>query len=80
MRHRRTEVDDQIGVIVRAAEEHGCPVPLNRRLVEIVHDLEEGRRSMSAANLDDLRRLNEQAYAESGRGRPSLAEQRPRIR
>ncbi|HTD45688.1 MAG TPA: 2-dehydropantoate 2-reductase [bacterium] len=80
VRHRRTEVDDQIAVIVRAAEERGCPAPLNRRLVEIIHDLEAGRRPMSAANLDDLRRLNEQEYSESLPGRPSLAEQRPRIR
>ena len=80
VRHRRTEVDDQIAIIVRAAEEHGTPAPLNRRLVEIVHDLEAGQRSMSAANLDDLRRLNEQEYSESLQGGPSLAEQRPRIR
>jgi hypothetical protein len=28
----------------------------------MIHDLEEGHRAMSRANLDELRRLDEEAY------------------
>ena len=62
VRRRRTEVDVQIGLVVEAAREHGLATPLNDRLVTMIHDLEEGRRAMSRANLDELRRLDEEVY------------------
>ncbi|HYM92262.1 MAG TPA: 2-dehydropantoate 2-reductase [bacterium] len=62
VRRRRTEVDDQIGPVVEAAGAHGLDVPLNRHLSEIIHALEEGRRPMARANLDELCRLNEELY------------------
>lgn len=79
VRRRRTEVDHQIGVVVEAAHQRGCAAPLNRHLMELIHELEDGRRAMGPANLDELRRLSEHAYPESPQGRESLAEQRPRI-
>ena len=39
-RRRPTEVDYLNGEIVRLAEEHGRDAPINRRLVELVHDAE----------------------------------------
>jgi len=48
VRKRRTEVDPQIGAIVSIAEQHGIDVPLTRRLVELIHDIEQGRREQSA--------------------------------
>ena len=62
VRRRRTEVDVQIGIVVDAARHHGLDVPLNARLVAMIHDLEEGRRAMRRANLDELCRLNEEMY------------------
>jgi 2-dehydropantoate 2-reductase len=57
VRKRRTEVDPQIGTIVEIASRHGMTVPLTARLVELIHDIEEGRRTQSAdsfAALTDL--------------------------
>jgi hypothetical protein len=30
--------------------------------VELIHDLEEGRRPMARTNLDELRRINDEMY------------------
>ena len=62
VRRRRTEVDDHIGLVVAAARDRGFAVPLNEHLVETIHDLESGRRPMTAGNLESLRRLNEEMY------------------
>ena len=62
VRRRRTEVDVQVGVVVEAARAHELGTPLNDRLVTMIHDLEDGRRMMSRANLDELRRLDEEVY------------------
>lgn len=48
VRKRRTEVDPQIGVIVEIAESHGIAVPVLARLVALIHDIEDGRRTQSA--------------------------------
>ena len=42
-RGRRTEVDDLNGEIVRLAEGCGTDAPLNRRIVELVHEVEAKR-------------------------------------
>ncbi|MFN3937013.1 MAG: ketopantoate reductase family protein [Gemmobacter sp.] len=47
VRRRRTEVDAQIGIICDLAEEAGVAVPVLRRLVGLIHDIEEGRRPQS---------------------------------
>jgi 2-dehydropantoate 2-reductase len=62
VRHHRTEVDYQIGPVIAMARVHGLEVPLNQRLVELIHDLEEGRRTMARTNLDELRRINDEMY------------------
>ncbi len=63
VRRRRTEVDQQLGVVLEDAHRHGVRLPLNTRLVEMIHDLEDGRRQMAPANLDELRRLDAATYA-----------------
>jgi len=51
-RGRRTEVDFLNGEVVRLAESVGTTAPLNRRIVELVHEAEEGEPpSMSPAEL-----------------------------
>ena len=47
VRKRRTEVDPQVGAVVEVARGHGLEVPLLARLVELIHDVEEGRRPLS---------------------------------
>jgi 2-dehydropantoate 2-reductase len=47
VRKRRTEVDPQIGVIAKLGAEVGVDTPAIRRLVELIHDIEDGRRPLS---------------------------------
>jgi 2-dehydropantoate 2-reductase len=54
VRKRRTEVDAQFGPIVARAEAHGIPVPLTRRMVARIHDVEEGRRPLDWSTLMSL--------------------------
>lgn len=51
VRRRKTEVDAQIGVMVSLGAELGVPVPHLARMVALIHDIEEGRRDLSAANV-----------------------------
>lgn len=62
VRKRKTEVDQHVGAVVETARTRGTGVPLNTRLVELIHDLEEGRRQMSWDNLAELIALNLRAY------------------
>ena len=54
VRKRKTEVDSQIGVVVARGRRLGVPTPLLDRVVTMIHELEDGRRGMSWANLDEL--------------------------
>lgn len=57
VRKRRTEVDPQVGAVARIAAGHGIETPLLRRLVELIHDIEEGRRPMSADTFHELTKV-----------------------
>ncbi|MBV8650165.1 MAG: 2-dehydropantoate 2-reductase [Alphaproteobacteria bacterium] len=54
VRKRRTEVDAQIAIIADIAEKHGLKAPITRRLVALIHDIEDGRRPLDRTNLDRL--------------------------
>lgn len=56
VRQRKTEVDPQIGVIGELAREKRIPTPALDRLVELVHDIEEGRRPQGLETLNTLLR------------------------
>ena len=62
VRHRPTEVDAHLGTVVEIGRGRGLSLPLNERLIALIHDLEQGRRPMSRANLDELRRANAEFY------------------
>ncbi len=62
VRRRKTEVDQQIALVADVAVRHGLPVPLTNRLVDMIHDLEEGRRTMSWDNTDELDQLRREFY------------------
>jgi 2-dehydropantoate 2-reductase len=54
VRKRRTEVDAHFQPIADRAEQLGLEVPLLRRMIEMIHEVEDGRRPFAATNLDDL--------------------------
>ena len=54
IRKRRTEVDAQLGIVVALGRGANVPTPLTARLVDLVHDVEEGRRPQSLETLDAL--------------------------
>src|SRR5438034_11725997 len=54
VRKRRTETDAQLGPIVTLGAQAGVPTPLVSRLIELMHDVENGRRSQSHETLDLL--------------------------
>lgn len=57
VRKRRTEVDAQLGPIVEEGRALGIDAPITAVTVEMIHEIEEGRRAMSLDNLDELKRL-----------------------
>lgn len=54
VRKRRTEVDAHFLPIVERAEQLGLEVPLLRRMIAMIHEIEDNRREFSGANLDEL--------------------------
>jgi 2-dehydropantoate 2-reductase len=54
VRKRRTEVDAQLGIIVTLGEQSGVTAPLTKRLVELIHEIENGTREQSLETLDAL--------------------------
>ena len=57
VRKRKTEVGQQVGVVADIAGSHGIDTPLLRRLVELIHDIEEGRREMSVETFHELTKV-----------------------
>ena len=54
VRKRRTEVDAQLGAVVTLGADAGVATPLTARLVELIHDIEDGCRPQSIETLDAL--------------------------
>jgi 2-dehydropantoate 2-reductase len=54
VRHRRTEIDAQFVPVVERAHELGLNVPLLERMMLMIHEVEDGRRALSAENLLEL--------------------------
>jgi 2-dehydropantoate 2-reductase len=54
VRKRRTEIDRQIGIIAELAADVGIETPAIDRLVELIHDVEAGRRAQSRETFDEL--------------------------
>ena len=55
VRRRRTETDAQLGPIVTLGSEAGVSTPLVSRLIELMHEVEDGKRPQSHATLDLLK-------------------------
>jgi len=58
IRKRHTEVDVQIAPIVEIGGRHGIDCRATRKLVAMIHEVEEGRRHMTDDNLLELARAN----------------------
>lgn len=54
VRKRPTEIDAQLGIVVTLAQQAGVATPLTARLVELIHDIENGVRAQSLETLDAL--------------------------
>jgi 2-dehydropantoate 2-reductase len=54
VRKRRTEVDAQLGAVVREAEACGIKTPITARLIELIHEIESGARPLGPGSLDAL--------------------------
>jgi 2-dehydropantoate 2-reductase len=54
VRKRRTEVDAQLGAVVREAEAAGIKTPITVRLIEMIHEIESGARPLGLSSLDAL--------------------------
>lgn len=63
VRRRKTEVDQQIGLAAQIGAEHGLVMPLTHAVVRMIHQLEEGEREMSWANIDELEALRQSVGA-----------------
>jgi 2-dehydropantoate 2-reductase len=57
VRKRRTEVDAQLGPIVRFGKQNNVATPLTERLIAMVHEIEEGERPLAWENLEELGRF-----------------------
>lgn len=54
VRKRKTEVDEQIGVIAAMGDALDMPAPALHAVVDLIHDIEAGRRTQSADTLNEL--------------------------
>jgi len=54
VRKRKTEVDAQIAPMVPIGAELGVPTPALARLVDLIHDLEQGKRALSVETMDQM--------------------------
>lgn len=54
---RKTEVSEQLKPVIEKGEQFKVDLPLNRRLLQIIRELENGNRTMGYHNLDELKEL-----------------------
>ncbi|MFM9975724.1 MAG: ketopantoate reductase family protein [Beijerinckiaceae bacterium] len=54
VRKRKTEIDEQIGIIATLGAEAGVDTPVIRKLVALIHEVESGQRPLSFATFQAL--------------------------
>ncbi len=57
VRKRKTEVDYHLGAAAAVGRRHGLDMPLTHRLIEMIHEVEDSRRKMAWANVEELETL-----------------------
>ncbi len=63
VRKRKTEIDAQIAIIGTVGRRHAIATPIIDRLVELIHEIEDGKRPLDRANLAALARAMPAAAA-----------------
>jgi len=53
-RGRKTEIDFLNGYVVEQARKAGVPTPLNQTITRMIKEIEEGKRKLSPANMEEL--------------------------
>jgi 2-dehydropantoate 2-reductase len=56
VRKRKTEVDAQVLPVVEIGHSLGIPTPLAAKVIAMIHEIEDGKRPLDLANLDELAR------------------------
>ncbi|HZP95257.1 MAG TPA: 2-dehydropantoate 2-reductase [Candidatus Limnocylindria bacterium] len=56
VRKRKTEAESQLGRLVQEASAHGVAMPLNRAVLDLILEMEAGRRTFAWENLDEVER------------------------
>ena len=59
---RPSEIDGTVGTTVEMGEKQGLSLPLSRRLVEMVHEIEAGKREICTENLLELQAEYKRLY------------------
>ncbi len=54
VKRRKTEVDMQVGQIVTTGRKWNVPTPVNAAVLEVVHEIESGKRGMDWSNLREI--------------------------
>jgi 2-dehydropantoate 2-reductase len=62
VRRRKTEVEWLTGEVVRRGEQAGLPVPINKRIVSMIREIEEGQREQRWENLLELEAMLRSAH------------------
>jgi len=57
VRKRKTEVDAQLGPVVSIGRQLGVATPITARLIEMIHQIENGSRKLDWGNLAELERV-----------------------
>lgn len=66
IRKRKTEAEPQLGRLVREAAARGVAMPLNRAVLELILEMETGRRGFAWENLDEIERRGREASGGPG--------------
>jgi len=66
VRKRKTEAEPQLGRLVAEAARHGVAMPLNRSVLDLVTEMETGRRGFAWENLDEVERRGRELSAARG--------------
>jgi 2-dehydropantoate 2-reductase len=57
VRKRPTEVDPQLGIVTTIGKDAGVATPITRKLVKLIHEIEDGTRPQSLETLDEFAEL-----------------------
>ncbi|PKR77920.1 hypothetical protein CEY16_08320 [Halalkalibacillus sediminis] len=60
---RKTEVPFHLGPVIEKGEKFGLDMTLTQKILDMIVELEEGRREMTKENIEELKTLSEEKYS-----------------